>query len=76
MKALEHRVARLERASAGSAPSYVVRVTADRIGNDATITEAVVEHRRQTGCRAVVVLPERMALQPWVARFAPTGSKD
>ncbi len=77
MKALERRLARLERASDKSALSYVVRVVADRIDDDATITKAIAEHRRQTGCTApIVLIPCRMALEAWVARFAPTGSKD
>ena len=71
MRALALRVARLEGAVTGLAPSYdVVRVPAEAMGDAPAKRAAIAEHRRCTGWTGpVVLLPARMTLTEWVARY-------
>jgi hypothetical protein len=46
MKALALRVARLEGKATGSAPSYVVRLPPETMGDDEAVRAAIAEHRR------------------------------
>ena len=69
VRALALRVARLEGAATGLAPSYVVRVPAEAMGDADAKRAAIAEHRRCTGWTGPVVLaPARMTQSEWVAR--------
>ena len=70
MKALALRVARLEGKATGSAPSYVVRLPPETMGDDEAVRAAIAEHRRCTGWTGPVMLaPARMTQAEWVARY-------
>ena len=70
MKALALRVARLEGAVTGLAPSYVVRLPPEAMGDDEATRAAIAEHRRSTGWTGPVMLaPARMTQSEWLARY-------
>jgi hypothetical protein len=70
VRALERRLVRLEGAVAGPAPSFVVWVPPDALGDAEAVRAAIAEHRHRTGWRgAVMVLPPRMTQDEWLARY-------
>jgi hypothetical protein len=72
VRALALRVARLEGAVAGTAPSpsYVVSLPPEALGDDEAVRAAISEHRRRTGwTKAVVVMPHALTTAEWSARY-------
>ena len=75
MKLLERRLVRLEAADTGAAPSYVVRLPSEAMGDDEAVRAAIAEHRRCTGWTGPVMLaPARMTQAEWVACFGAGGA--
>jgi hypothetical protein len=68
---LARRLARLE-ANNESAPDCVLRVPAAQIHDEATVLEAIAEHLARTERTApLILLPQRMTFEAWVANYRP-----
>jgi len=69
---LARRLARLEAASNNSAPDCVLRMPAGQMHDETRVLETIAEHQARTERAApLILLPERMTLEEWLASYGP-----